>query len=193
MLNRGLAYSIKQTRTRNGFPSFPSKELDLMESHLQQGHVPNTLKVIENFPLTSLNLWDPKEYYSSKKPALYNGLMFLLAVNVFEQICQKKLNLPKAGETLNCFMPLLRDFNVHKCSERSEFWEVHSKIKACFQRLRNLLIKASVLHPFVPLLTSARTMPQHRTEHLTGSIQQKKIKGVGRNWKIHVTRTESSS
>lgn len=54
--------------------------LYLMESYLQQGHVPNTPKVTENFPLTSLNLWDPKEYCSSKKPALYNDLEFLLAV-----------------------------------------------------------------------------------------------------------------
>lgn len=45
-------------------------------------------------------------------------------------------------------------------------------------RLRNLFIKASVLHPFVHLFMSVKTMPQHRTEHLTGSIQQKKIRGV---------------
>lgn len=54
-----------------------------MESYLQQGYVPNTLKLIENFPLTSLNFGDPKEYYSSKKLLLYNGLKFLLAVKIF--------------------------------------------------------------------------------------------------------------
>lgn len=33
-----------------------------MEFYLQQGHVPNILKLIENFLLTSLNFGDPKEY-----------------------------------------------------------------------------------------------------------------------------------
>lgn len=90
ILNRGLAHSIKQTRTRNVLPSLLCKQLNLMESYLQQGHVPNTLEVIENFPLTSLNFWDPKEYYSSKKPALYNGLKFLPTVNVFSKEKAKK-------------------------------------------------------------------------------------------------------
>lgn len=54
-----------------------------MESDLQQGYVPNTLQLIEDFPLTLLNFGDPKEYYSSKKLLLYNGLKFFLAVNIF--------------------------------------------------------------------------------------------------------------
>lgn len=50
---------------------------------MQQRYVPSTLKLIKNFPLTSLNFGDPKEYYSSKKLLSYNGLKFLLAVNIF--------------------------------------------------------------------------------------------------------------
>lgn len=66
---------------RNIFERFVNNYL--MESDLQQGYVPNTLQLIENFPLTLLNFGDPKEYYSSKKLLLYNGLKFFLAVNVF--------------------------------------------------------------------------------------------------------------
>lgn len=83
ILNAGLAYRVKWTKMRNIFPSACFLTNYLMESDLQQGYVPNTLQLIEDFPLILLNFGDPKEYYSSKKLLLYNGLKFFLAVNVF--------------------------------------------------------------------------------------------------------------